>query len=420
MESRDKRWFALSFCFITLAIILATSTQAAAQEFIYTSNFADNNISGSALNTTTGKATDVPGSPFAAGEGPVNMTHSPDGHFLYVAIKGQQIDRPCGFNNGELLSYSVDPHSGALAQVDDEILSGICSGGIALDPSGEFIYSASFPLEDPNGKVGLIDGFRISNGHLIPLPGTPFASPIAVADGQNPAIQNLVISRNGKVLYASDPNDAAGILIFDRDTTTGTLAFREAFNSGSPFGSIAITPSGKFLLAPGTNVMFQYEIGPHGELTSVPGSPFAVPAGAGPLAVSPDGEFVASAGAGISMQRETQHGRLTLVPGSPFGGAGTAAFDMTFDPSGRFVLVPGQVFKVHPETGALTKTSDFTIGGFADGITALQPCKLHDEHGRDSHGGDNKDYDNKKDGDGKDDGKHEIDCSKEEGSRGRN
>jgi hypothetical protein len=30
MESLDKRWFALPLCFITLAIILATSTQAAA------------------------------------------------------------------------------------------------------------------------------------------------------------------------------------------------------------------------------------------------------------------------------------------------------------------------------------------------------------------------------------------------------
>src|ERR1700760_137930 len=108
MESRGKRWFALPLCIITLAIILATSTQASAQEFIYTSNFADNNISASALNTATGKAIDVPGSPFGTSEGPVNMTHSPDGHFLYVAIKGQEFGRPCGFNNGELISYSVD------------------------------------------------------------------------------------------------------------------------------------------------------------------------------------------------------------------------------------------------------------------------------------------------------------------------
>lgn len=120
------------------------------------------------------------------------------------------------------------------------------------------------------------------------------------------------------------------------------------------------------------------------------------------------------------MQRETQHGRLMLVPGSPFGGAGTAAFDMTFDPSGRFVIVPGQVFRVHPETGTLTKASDFTIGGFADGITALQPCKIHDERGRDSHGGEGKDFDNKKDSDGKDNGNNGAECPEEEGSRGRN
>jgi len=420
MESHGKRWFALPFCIITLAIILATSTPAAAQEFIYTANFADNNVAGFALNTATGKVTGVPGSPFPVGggaaEGPVNMTHSPDGHFVYVTFIGQLLGRPCGINNGELLSYSVDPRTGSLTLVDEEILSGLCSSGIALDPSGHFIYSASFSTDDQGGKIGIIDGFQISNGHLIPLPGTPFASPVEVAFGQNQAILDLAITRDGKVLYASDPNDSAGILIFDRDTRTGTLTFREAFNSGTPFGPIAITPSGKFLLAPGPSDMFEYAIGPRGELTAVPGSPFAVFAGTGPLAVSPDGDFVATTGAGTSVLRETQHGRLTLAPGSPFGDGGA---DITFDPSGRFVLLPGIVFRIHPDTGALTQVSEFTSGS-GNGITALQPCKLHGEHGKDSHGGDGKDFtssgpDNQQD----DNGKHEVECREEEGHQER-
>jgi hypothetical protein len=279
-----------------------------------------------------------------------------------------------------------------------------------LDPSGKFIYAASFPTDDP--KVGIIDGFQIDNGHLIPLPGTPFVSPVQAADGQNPVFQNLAIARDGKVLYASDPNEGNGIAIFGRDTKTGALTFREAFNSGTPFGAIAITPSGKFLLAPGGNVMFQYEIGPHDNLTPVAGSPFAVPGGAGFAAASPDGEFVATTGLGVSMLRETHRDQLTLVPGSPFGGDSATGTDITFDPLGRFVLLPGLAFRVHPETGALTQVSDFAGG---NAITALRPCKLHDERDRDKHDGDNKDFDGKKD----DNDKNALDCNDGEENRGR-
>lgn len=415
MESR-KKLSVIPLCILTLVIIFAVSNTAAAQEFIYTADFAGNSISAFAFNTTTEKVTELPELPFGAGgsgaaEGPINMAHSPDGRFVYVVFIGQLIDRPCGINNGELLSYSVDPRSGALTLIDEEVLSGFCAQGLALDPTGEFAYAASFPEEGP--KVGIIDGYRISNGHLTPLPGTPFASPIEVADGQNPAIANLAIARDGKELYASDPNNAAGILIFDRDRNTGALTFREAFNTNTPLGSIAITPSGKFLLAAGGSVMFEWEIGAHGDLTPAAGSPFPVPGGAGLVAVSPDGEFAASVGQGISMQRENQHGRLALVPGSPFGGPNAFGVDMTFDSSGRFLLLPGLIFRVHPETGVLTKVTDFASGG--DGITVLQPCKIHDERGGDKHDGDNKDFDNRKD----DNGKNGADCDEREGNRGR-
>ena len=409
MEFRRKI-FALPLCIVVLTLILAASKSAAAQEFIYTSDFAGNSISAFAFNTATGKVTELPELPFGAGgsgaaEGPINMAHSPDGRFVYVVFIGQLIDRPCGFNNGELLSYSVDPRSGALALIDEEVLSGFCAQGLGLDPTGQFIYAASFPEEGP--KVGIIDGYRISNGHLMPLPGTPFASPIEVADGQNPAIANMVVSSDGRELYASDPNNAAGILIFDRDTKIGSLTFREAFNTNTPLGSIAITPSGKFLLAAGGSVMFEYEIGAHGELSPAPGQPFSVPGGAGVVAVSPDGDFAASVGQGISMQRENQHGRLSLVPGSPFGGPNAFGVAMTFDPSGRFLLLPGLIFRVHPETGALTKVTDFASGG--DGITVLQPCKVHDERGN-----------GKRDADGKDDdGKQDHDCNEGKGNQGR-
>jgi len=387
MRMRGKVWLTVSFCTATVALLLAAPSQAAAQdserEFIYTINFGVDvfplqNVSGFSLDVDTGKTKAVPGSPFSSGIGPVSITSSSDGRFVYVVINSQFLGEACGFNNGELFSYSVDSHTGSLEQVDDVILSGICSTGVAIDSTGKFVYAASFPINGP--KVGIIDGFEANDGHLKPVPGTPFSSTIQVSPGQNPAIDELAITPDGKFLYASNPNDPRGVLIFDRDTKTGTLAFHKAVNTQAAFGALAITPSGMFLLAPGLIPssqqpgMFEFAISEHGDLTAAKGSPFPLPPDSGNLAISPDGKLVAVLGKGISMLHETAEGKLSLVPGSPFGDV--TALDITFDPSGAFVLVPGTVFKVHASTGALTQVSEFAAGG-QDGITVVRTGTAH-------------------------------------------
>jgi 6-phosphogluconolactonase (cycloisomerase 2 family) len=377
MKSHGKVWLTVTFCIFTLAQVVASS-HAVAQEFVYTTNFGDGTISGFFVHPGNGKLTEVPGSPFAAGVGPAPITHSPDGHFLYVALTEQFSGGPCGNDPAELLSYRIAPHTGSLTLLNDVTLPDFCSTDVITDPSGKFVYVASIHF-DPD-KFGEIDGFATSNGQLTPLPGSPFVSPVQVSAGQNPAIQSLAMTHDGKVVYASDPNDAAGILIFDRDTQTGALAFRSAFNSGSAFGPIAITPSGGFLIAMapiflgnGGGGVFEYAIGANGDLTAVPGSPFAAPNSgfASALSVSPNGSFVASGvSGGVSVQRETPDGQLSLVPGSPFGGGLPPA--ITFDTTGSFVYVPGTVFRINSVTGGLTQVSNFTTGNGAEGITAVR------------------------------------------------
>jgi 6-phosphogluconolactonase len=401
-------------------VVVAASSPAAAQsaerEFIYTANFADNTVSGFSLNPVTGKATEVPGSPFGSGVGPASITHSPDGRFVYAVMSSQFLGRPCGINNGELISYSVNPRTGTLTQVDDVILSGVCSTGVAIDPTGKFVYAASFPADGPI-KVGIIDGYQTSNGHLIPLPGTPFASPLEVSDGQNPAIEEMVIPPSGEVLYASNPNEGRGILIFNRDTHTGALAFRVGFDTGTSITPIAVTPSGRFLLALGDVTLelglpgvFEFAIGPHGNLTPVPGSPFSIPTNfGGALAVSPNGEFVdVTVSGGTDVFRSNTGGNLSLTPGSPFPVSGS--FSIAFDPDGRFLIGPGSVARSNPLTGALTKLPDFTPGGFVTGVTVTKTCEAADED-RDGKRGDSDKHDS--------DGKHNSGCSERGDDHGR-
>lgn len=416
MKLHKKVSFVISFCIFALAASLQSAAQATEHEFIYTANFGDNNVSGFSLNPITGKTTELPGSPFGAGIGPASITHSGDGHFVYAVVSSQFLGRPCGINNGELISYSVNPRTGVLMIIDDVVLSGVCSTGVAVDPTGKFVYAASFPADGP-AKVGIIDGYRTSNGHLMPLPGSPFASTIGVGDGQNPAIEQIAIPRDGKVLYASNPNDSRGILIFDRDTTTGALQFRTGVETGTSITPFVIMPNGRFLIAlgdvslgVGQPGLFEFAIGRHGDLTPVPGSPFSIPTNfGGALAVSPNGEFVdITVSGGTDVFRRNARGNLSLTLGSPFPVSGS--FSIAFDPDGRFLIGPGSIARSNPRTGALTKLPDFTPGGFVTGVTVTKTCEAADED-RDGKRGDRDRHDA--------DGKHDSGCNERGNDQGR-
>jgi hypothetical protein len=259
-------------------------------------------------------------------------------------------------------------------RTDDVTLPDYCPSYLVVDRTGKFVYVALIDWGPP--KVGAIAALKTKAGMLTPVDGTPFLSPIQVPPGQNPAIGTLALSHDGTVLYASDPNDSAGILIFDRDTSSGALMFRTTFNTDSPLGPIAITPSGKYLVAapPLGSGIYVYSIGADGDLTPVPGSPFASPNNniVNGMSISPNGKFVAVAEqGGIVVQKITpKNGALTLVPGSPFGGY--IPYTVTFDPSGEFVYVPGTAYRIDSGTGVLTQIENFNTGSDAVDITALK------------------------------------------------
>jgi hypothetical protein len=124
------------------------------------------------------------------------------------------------------------------------------------------------------------------------------------------------------------------------------------------------------------------------------------------LAISPNGDFVdVSVSGGVDVFRRSARDRLSLTPGSPF--SISVLFTLTFDPEGRFFVGPGTVSRSNPRTGALTKVSDFTPGGFVDGITVVTTCEAADED-RDN----GREVRNKQDGDGE--GKHDSGCRERE------
>ncbi len=358
MSSRTRIWVVTGFA---LAFSVLASTPAAAQELIYTTNFDNSTASGFHLNVGTGAVMETPGSPYGTGIGPEQMAASGDGNFVYVAAANWYPGGPCGTSQAEIDTYKI-AFEGELLPTQVTALPAWCPSGILA--TGNDVYVVLDNFSGP--KFGEIAGYKLVDGSLTPMTGSPFVSPITVSPGQQPAISGIALSNDGTVLYAADPNDSAGILIFDRLPQTGSLVFRRTFNSGTAFNAISISPSGKILAALplyGNNV-YVYSIAPQGVLTAVPGSPFATPNtnGQTDLAFSPDGKFLAiSEQGGVSVLTVDSSGGLAAVSGSPFGGGFPGL--LSFDPTGKFLIIPGTVFQVDPTTGELTQLSTFVSGG---------------------------------------------------------
>lgn len=372
---RRWQWFSLVFIALTLGPTpLEAGSKATGPEDIYTSNFGDFTVSGFSVNTETGDLTKIKGSPFRVGIGPEAFAASRSGRYLYLSLGEWSVGGPCGNDLAQAASYAIAAGTGELSQLDNVTLPDYCPSDLIVDRTGQFVYIALIDWGYP--KVGAIAGLKTRNGMMTAVGGSPFLSPVQVPPGQNPAIGTLALSQDGTVLYASDPNDAAGILIFDRDASSGVLTFRTTFDSGSPLGPIAMTPSGTYLIAapPAGSGMYAYSIGDHGNLTPVPGSPFASPDNSivNGMSISPDGRFVVLAEmGGIVVQKiDAKSGALSLVPGSPFGGY--IPYTVTFDPSGKFVYVPGTAYRIDPETGALTEIEHFKTGSYAFDITGVK------------------------------------------------
>jgi len=169
-------------------------------------------IAAFSTNTGTGTLTPLSGSPFPTGVdgSPVQVIcDSAHGPFLYVAL----VNPPGGQN--VVAGFSIDQNTGALTPVPGSPfpIGGVL--GLALDPSGQFLF-AGINVPGPN-----IVEFKVeSDGSLTPLPGVSGVGP------------PFVFSANHMYGVASSSSIAG----FDFDTATGSLTPvpGSPFSAGTP------------------------------------------------------------------------------------------------------------------------------------------------------------------------------------------
>jgi DNA-binding beta-propeller fold protein YncE len=265
-----------------------------------------------ARNPRTGRLSQLPGGDGCIAEFPgdgcspgralndvASVAVSPDGHNVYTASSANQV---LGYGKSAVVTLTRDPSTGALSQAPG--LAGCtngdggegCQHGNALElafsvvvaPDGRHVYVGS------ELSSAILSFERESDGSLrqIPFPGecTSQGGRDGCATGHGLAqVAGLAISPGGGYLYAGAARSSAAAALFLTSGTGGIDQLKR------PYG--CTTEHGLEGCATGRGL-----------------------AGAGPVAVSPDGHSVYVGGLNslVSFDREQSNGHIDQLPG-PYG-----------------------------------------------------------------------------------------------------
>jgi 6-phosphogluconolactonase len=201
-----------------------------AGSYLYVMNIGSNNISVFSIDSSSGVLSQVVNSPVSVQAPVLNMQLTPSGNFLFVSAAG-------GTTNGLIAAFSVN--AGALSPVSTTATDGTNPYGLAIDPSGTYLYVANF------GPSNSISVFTIGpSGSLAPVQGSP------IADGYTDPFA-MIFDPSGKYLYVANQgsNNVAAYTI----DSTGLLAALTSSTTTNAFGTesspsfLVADPGGKYL-----------------------------------------------------------------------------------------------------------------------------------------------------------------------------
>jgi 6-phosphogluconolactonase len=225
----------------TLPFLLAMDP---AGSYLYVANALSNNISVFSIDATNGTLTPVGTncnqepllcSPFGINLSPKNMQLAPSGKFLYVSAPSQP--------TGVVAVFSVN--AGVLSLVAFTLTADNNPAGLAIDPSGSFLYTA-------NATASSISIYCIVPAPCTRQPAGPSGTLQSVAQSpladtfQHPVA--LIVDPTGKFLYVANQG-SNNISTYSITSVTGF----PVVITDSPFGSesqpsfLVADPNGKYL-----------------------------------------------------------------------------------------------------------------------------------------------------------------------------
>ena len=354
-----------------LFVVRTTGEKSKASQYFafigtYTSKTDSKGIYSFHFDSDTGRLTSV--TLAATTEDPSFLTVANNEKYLYAVNELSEFD---GKKSGAVTSYSVDPKSGMLTQLNQVPSGGADPCYVSFEQTGKYLLVANytggsvatFPVA-PDGRVGSASAFVQHTGsgpnkerqegphahyigssadnrfvfvvdlgldevvvyHLNPVKGslTPNHPPFAkLAPGAGP--RHLAFHPNGKFAYVlSEVNSTVTVFAYDSQngsfSTLQTLStIPKDFTAHNDTAEIVVHPSGKFLYVSnrGENSIAEFTI-------------------------------------------DAANGTLTLA--GDFSTQGKTPRNFALDPTGKFLLAANQesnnivVFRVDQSTGGLTAT----------------------------------------------------------------
>ena len=261
------------------------------------------------------------------------------------------------FPGGDTIGlFHLDNASGELAGVSKSVpLTHTGPKGLALHPSGKFLYAA-------NSTGNSVSVFNVGGDGTLSQNGTPVPAGVAP--------YGAVIDPSGAFLLVTN-NISNSISVFSIDSGSGALTLTNTVQGLPNPTEILMTPSGNFVyvLTPSTNNTvwgFTYS---SGTLTAIPGSPFLAGRGTTGIAVDPGEHFIYTANTTdytVSAFTINTGGVLTGIVGSPyFLATGAAPSTLAVDTTGKFLYVA--------TTGSPTGIWGFSISSVPGSAGELTP-----------------------------------------------
>jgi 6-phosphogluconolactonase len=222
--------------------------------FLYVSDYEGNDVRGYSVGKT-GALTPLPGLPVAL-PGPDALVMAPSGLTLYARAFSQ------------IHGLHIDPETGALSRLPGFPVPGVRDVlGLAIDPRGRFLVAS---IGAPMGAGDWIRVFAAepASGALTPLPVSPSGFP----SGLRHETPGLAVDPSGQFIYATAMRPEGEDLLFGYavDATTGNLSAL----AGSPWPApdeaktIAFHPSKRLMYFGSEDILYTYAVAADGTLTA--------------------------------------------------------------------------------------------------------------------------------------------------------
>jgi 6-phosphogluconolactonase len=263
----------------------------------------------------------------------------------------------------QVRAFSVDGNTGNLTPVGTPIFTGSFPHHVDVDPQGRYVYVANHGFND----APFLSGYRINaDGSLVPMTNTTGSYVTSdPATEANP--HSSVMDANGQFLYVVAGLNASTIRAYTIDTTTGlpTLIPNQSFPAGEHAHNITMSPNGQFVFTAGGPEGGQGEVHSflrNGDGTLTPKSTITGLVEATSVAVNPQSTLLYAASVNqISVYSIAPDGTITLIPApNTFETNQSVPHSIALDPTGQFLYVANlnsnsvTVFQVDTSTGRLT------------------------------------------------------------------